>query len=224
MSDSETTLLEREGDVFILRLQSGENRFSLSTLDGIEAALDQIEGAEGPTALVTTGDGKYFTNGLDVDHMAANGDDMVPYLARVDAMFARVLSLPCATVAAVNGHAFGAGAMLALSHDLSVMRADRGWWCLPEIDLGMFFPPGMNSLVTARLPIRTAHEAMITGRRYTGPEALDAGIVDALADEESLLADAVARAAALAGKAGPSMKRIRTTLHAETIGHLTGSA
>ena len=224
MSESAATVLDREGDVFILRLQSGENRFSPAALADIEEALGEVEAAEGPRALVTTGAGKYFSNGLDVDHMSADPEGMVSYLARVDAVFARVLSLPCPTVAAINGHAFGAGAMLALSHDISVMRADRGWWCLPEVDLAMYFPPGMNALCTARLPIRTAHEAMVTGRRYTGPEALGAGIVEAVADEEQLLPDAVARAAALASKAGASIARIRTTLHAEVLAHLTNSS
>ena len=224
MSEPAATALERDGDVFVLRLQAGENRFAPGTLDELEAALGEVEGRGGPKALVTTGEGKYFSNGLDVDHMSADPEGMVSYLARVDAVFARLLSLPCPTVAAVNGHAFGAGAMLALSHDLSVMRSDRGWWCLPEVDLAMYFPPGMNALCTARLPVRTAHEAMVTGRRYTGPDALASGIVDALADEETLLGDVVARAAALAPKAGPSIARIRTTLHAEAIAHLTGSA
>lgn len=223
MSESAATVLDREGDVFILRLQSGENRFSPAALASIEEALGEVEGTEGPRALVTTGAGKYFSNGLDVDHMSADPEGMDSYLARVDAVFARLLSLPCPTVAAVNGHAFGAGAMLALSHDLSVMRADRGWWCLPEVDLAMYFPAGMNALCAARMPIRTAHEAMVTGRRYTGAEALGAGIVEAVADEEQLLAEAVVRATALASKAGASIARIRTTLHAEVLAHLTRS-
>ena len=48
-----------------------------------------------------------------------------------------------ATVAAVQGHAFGAGAMLATSHDFRVMRADRGFYCLPEVQLNMPFTVGM---------------------------------------------------------------------------------
>jgi enoyl-CoA hydratase/carnithine racemase len=214
MADAAPLTLDRDGDVFVLRLDAGENRFTPALLDGFEAALDQVGNTEGPRALVTTGTGKYWSNGLDLDGM---GDDVVAYVGRVQALMARVLALPCATVAALNGHTFAAGAMLSLAHDARVMRADRGWWCLPEVDLGMPFTPGMNALIPARLPGPTAHEAMVTGRRYTGGEALAAGIVSALAEEDRVVADAVALAAPLAAKAGPGLARIRTTLHAGVI-------
>ena len=214
MADAAPLTLDRDGDVFVLRLDASENRFTPALLDAFEAALDEVGSTDGPRALVTTGTGKYWSNGLDLDGM---GDDVVAYVGRVQALMARVLALPCATVAALNGHTFAAGAMLSLAHDVRVMRADRGWWCLPEVDLGMPFTPGMNALIPARLPAVTAHEAMVTGRRYTGGEALAAGIVSGLADQDRVVADAVALAAPLAAKAGPGLARIRTTLHAGVI-------
>jgi len=217
MSDAAPLTLDRDGEVFVLRLDAGENRFSPDLLDAAGAALDEVEGAEGSRALVTTGTGKYWSNGLDLDWIGEHPEEMVGYVGRVQVLMARVLSLPCATVAALNGHTFAAGAMLSLAHDVRVMRADRGWWCLPEVDLGMPFTPGMNALIPARLPATTAHEAMVTGRRYTGAEAQAAGIVSALAEEDRVVADAVALAAPLAAKAGPGLARIRTTLHAGTI-------
>jgi enoyl-CoA hydratase/carnithine racemase len=217
MGDAGPLTLDRDGDVFVLRMDDGENRFSPTLLDAFEAALDEVEGADGPRALVTTGTGKYWSNGLDLDWIGAHPEGMVDYVGRVQALMARVLSLPCITVAAGNGHTFAAGAMLSLCHDVRTLRADRGWWCLPEVDLGMPFTPGMNALIPARLPAVTAHEAMVTGRRYTGTEALAAGIVSVLSDEEAVVVEAVALAAPLAAKAGPGLARIRTTLHAEVI-------
>jgi enoyl-CoA hydratase/carnithine racemase len=226
MADAAPITVVREGDVFVLRMDAGENRFSPPFLDAMDAALGEVEAAEGPKALVTTGTGKFFSNGLDLDWLGAHPDETVSYVARVHGLFARVLSLPCATVAAGNGHTFAAGAMLGLCHDLRTMRADRGWWCLPEAELGLPFTPGMNALIAARLPTTTAHEAMVTARRYSGGECLAAGIVSALSDEEGLVPDAVALAAPLAAKAGPTMATIRTTLHADVITHLreTGDA
>lgn len=217
MADTAPLTLDRDGEVFVVRMDDGENRFSPTLLDAFEAALDEVEGATGPRALVTTGTGKYWSNGLDLDWIGAHPEEMVGYVGRVQALMARVLSLPCITVAAGNGHTFAAGAMLSLCHDLRTLRADRGWWCLPEVDLGMPFTPGMNALIPARLPALTAHEAMVTGRRYTGREALAAGIVSVLSDEEAVLVEAVALAAPLAAKAGPGLARIRTTLHADVI-------
>ena len=65
------------------------------------------------------------------------------YVGRVQGMLARFLTLPVPTAAAVVGHAFGAGAMLALAHDFRVMRADRGYFCFPEVDIRIPFTPGM---------------------------------------------------------------------------------
>lgn len=209
--------LTRDGDVFVLTMAEGRDRFSPDVLNAFDAALDEVAGADGPRALVTTGTGKIWSNGLDLDWIGEHPDEMVAYVGRVQALMARTLELPCATVAALNGHTFAAGAMLSLAHDLRVMREDRGWWCLPEVDLGMPFTPGMNALIPARLPAPTAHQAMVHGRRFTGPEALAAGVVDALAAEERVLADAIATAGPLAAKAGPGLARIRTTLHAEVI-------
>jgi len=47
----------------------------------------------------------------------------------VHELFARLLTFGVPVVAALNGHAFGAGAMLALACDERTMRADRGWLC-----------------------------------------------------------------------------------------------
>src|SRR5919107_3624668 len=114
--------------------------------------------------------------------MTAQPEQAGPLLAGVHRLYARILAMPMATVAAITGHAYAGGAMLSVAHDWKVMRADRGYWCLPEVDLGLPFTPGMNALLVAKLPKRTAHEAMTTARRYAAPEAEAAGILDATAE------------------------------------------
>ncbi|HLV71679.1 MAG TPA: enoyl-CoA hydratase-related protein [Vulgatibacteraceae bacterium] len=214
--------LRRDGDVFVLRFDAGENRFGPGFLDAAEDALGTLEKNEGPAALVTVGTGKFYSNGLDLDWLGANRDRFEDYLGRVHGLYARLLSLPMPTAAAVNGHAFAGGAMLALAHDFAVMRTGRGYFCLPEVDLGMSFTPGMSALIRARLPRRTAHEAMITGRRYTAEEAVAAGIVQRTAAEEEVLPAAVAWAASMAGKNGESVGKIRRELYRETLDALNG--
>ena len=58
----------------------------------------------------------------------------------------------------------------------------------------------MSALIAARLPTRTAHEAMTTGRRYGGTDAAAAGIVHETAGEGELLARALELAGAQAPK------------------------
>jgi enoyl-CoA hydratase/carnithine racemase len=125
-----------------------------------------------------------------------------------------------ATVAAVQGHGFGAGAMLASSHDFRVMRADRGFYCLPEVSLNMPFTVGMSALLNGRLPKQTAVEAMTTGRRYGGPDALAAGIVDEIADGDGVLAAAVTRAAALTATRGANLAGIKRGIHHDALAAL----
>jgi len=216
--------LQRDGDVHVLRFDAGENRFGPDFLGAVEGALDTVAKSEGPAALVTVGTGKFYSNGLDLDWLSANQDGFKEYLGRVHGMFARILELRMPTVAALNGHAFAGGAMLALCHDLVVMRTDRGYFCLPEVDLGMTFTPGMNALLKERLPKATAHEAMLTGRRYTAGQALDAGIVQRTAAEDEVLPAAVELAAASAGRNGSTVAGIRADLYRPVLDALHGPA
>ena len=210
--------LDRDGDVFVLHLDpDDENRFHPDWLAAVETALDEVDAAAGPKALVVAGAGKFWSTGLDLDWMMANGEAAPAYLDRVNLLLARTLASAPVTVAAVNGHAFGAAAMWALAHDIRVMRSDRGYFCLPEVDLGLEFAPGMMALCKSRLTPATAHEAMTTGRRYGGEQALAAGIVEAVADADHVLAAAIDLARPLAAKATPVRTRIKEALYAEAL-------
>ncbi|MEV5708862.1 enoyl-CoA hydratase/isomerase family protein [Actinoallomurus sp. NPDC052274] len=213
--------LRRDGDVHILRMDAGENRFSPGFLDELEKALGELESAEGRRALVTIGAGKFYSNGLDLEWLTGNPDQFEPYLHRVHAVFARFLTLPMPTVAAINGHAFAAGAMLALTHDHRVMRGDRGYFCLPEVDLGLSFTPGMAALVQSRLSNLVAHEAMVTGRRYGAEEAREAGIVHRTAPEAEVLPAAIEAAAPLAAKDGGTVAKIRMAMYEPVLAALS---
>src|SRR5581483_3951878 len=180
----------------ILDIGDTENRFHPGWLGSVNALLDEVEKADGPRALVTSATGKFFSNGLDLDWLMSHGEQAQRYVGGVQELLARVLTLPVVTVAALQGHAFAAGAMFSLAHDFRVMRVDRGFWCLPEADLAIPFSPGMSALIRSRLAAQVAHEAMVTARRYGGADALAAGIVDRTADEASLRAAAVELAAA----------------------------
>jgi len=208
--------LDRQDDVFLLDLGDTENRFHPDFIVAVNAALDEVEKA-GPCAMVTTATGKFFSNGLDLEWLFGHADRQQDYLVSIHQLLARMLSLPVLTVAALQGHTFAAGAMFALAHDFRVMRADRGYWCLPEADIDIPFSPGMSALIQARLTPQTAHEAMTTARRYPGPEALVAGIVDRVVAEDAVRATAVEIAAAQVGKAGTTLGTIKSRMYASAL-------
>ena len=211
----------RDDGVFVLHLGDGDNRFHPDWIAAVDGALDRVEQAGGPRALVTTATGKFFSNGLDLDWIAGHSDELQDHLDAVHQMFARVLALPVISVAAIQGHAFAAGAMLTLAHDFRVMREDRGYWCLPEVDIDLPFAPGMNALITARLTPQIAHEAMTTARRYGGGEAQQAGIVDRAVPEPDVLPAALDLARANTSKAGPTLAAIKAAIYADTLTTLT---
>ncbi|MGW5046509.1 enoyl-CoA hydratase-related protein [Streptomyces griseoluteus] len=215
--------LDRQDNVFVLDLGDGENRFHPDWLTAVSAALDEVEKAEGPRALVTAATGKFYSNGLDLDWLSTHTDHYQDYVVTVHDLFARMLSLPVITVAALQGHAFAAGAMFSLAHDFRVMRADRGYWCLPEADINIPFTPGMAALIQSRLAPQTAHEAMITARRYGGADAAATGIVDQAVTAEAVRSTAIEIAQAQVNKAGDTLGTIKARMYAPALATLRDS-
>jgi enoyl-CoA hydratase/carnithine racemase len=217
-----TINLTYEDKIAVLDLGDDENRFSPAFLDEIDAHLDEILGG-GAQGLVTTGGGKFYSNGLDLDWLAAHGDQAQWYVGRVQGMLARILTLAVPTAAAVVGHAFGAGAMLALAHDFRVMRADRGYFCFPEADIRIPFTPGMAALIQAKLTPQGAVASMTTGRRFGGDDAARLGIVDSTAAEDAVTSAAVEVLHPLGAKDPGTLGAIKQTMFGHAVRALTSS-
>ena len=212
--------LSQLGDVWVLHVGDGENRFDLDSTGRLLELVSEVEDRPAPRALVTAASGKIWCNGLDLDWMMANQEHASTVVERLHRLLGEVLGAGIPTVAAVQGHAFAGGAMLALAHDFVIMREDRGYWCVPEVDLGLPFTPGMDELLRARLPRRTAHVAMTTGRRYGGPDAVNAGIADEAVALDDVLPRAVALAGSLAGKDPATLRAIKQRMYADAIAAL----
>ncbi|MFC7673818.1 enoyl-CoA hydratase-related protein [Mycolicibacterium sp. GCM10028919] len=206
-----TSTLQYQDTIAVLTLGDDENRFSPDWLDAVDAQLDDV--VANAQALITTGVGKFYSNGLDLEWLGANGDRLQWYVGRVQALFSRILTFPLPTVAAINGHAFGAGSMLAVAHDYRFMRNDRGYFCFPEVDINIPFTPGMAALIQAKLLPQTAVTAMTTGHRYGGEEAHAAGIVDGTAPETELVGAAADRVRPILGKDPGTLGAIKTTMY-----------
>lgn len=192
--------IEQQDDVAVVHWRDDANRFNRASVDRWHSVLDELDAIDGPLAVVVAGLGKSFSQGLDLDAFAADPDSAGEVVADVHRLFGRLLLFPAYCVAAIGGHAFAAGAMLTCAVDARVMRADRGWWCLPEVDLGLPLTPPMMATVTARMPRDGIIDAVMTGHRYTGMDALARGLVDEAVAEDLVLERAVARAEVMAAK------------------------
>lgn len=197
--------LQRDGDIFTLTMNEGENRWNTSFVRAFAEALDEIEASEGPAAVVTTSaNEKFFSNGLDLDWIRSDADadhpggDRAAFGEEFMAVMSRIITLSIPSIAAINGHGFGAGLMTAMCHDVRIMREDRGFVCANEMQLGMIIPPPELALFKHKLSANVFFETVQLARRWTGPAALAAGMVQQTASAENLLDVARARAEELA--------------------------
>lgn len=115
--------------------------------------------------LITTGDGKFYSNGVDLERVQYYTEkELEEFGEKIQLLYKRILTYPMVTIAAINGillrylimsmsymymlgHVYAGGAILALSHDYRVMRKERGWFRLPEIELRRPFPVGLLEMI-----------------------------------------------------------------------------
>src|SRR5271169_6785315 len=102
-----------EGEVALVTWDDGENRVNLDSLAQVHALLDEVEAHPGPRALVWTGAGKFFSNGLDLARFGDDPPQMGATLIELHRTLARLFLFPAYTVAALNGHTFAAGALFS---------------------------------------------------------------------------------------------------------------
>ncbi len=174
---------ELNDKVAVLTMNDGENRFNLSFLKAFLDALDQIEADTDARALVVTASHeKIFCNGIDLDWLApiikkGDRETAAHFFLTMNRLFKRILLYPMPTIAAISGHAFAGGAIMSCAFDFRFMRSDRGFFCFPEVDLGIPFLPGMIALIAKAIPQYKMEELHYTGKRATAEECADHHII-----------------------------------------------
>lgn len=181
-----------EDGVAMLTMTSGENRFNPDFLHELNAVLDSIEAEDARVMVVTSADPQIFSNGIDLDWVlpvlsAQDTKSFYAYLSDMNALMKRLTFFPMPTIAAINGHAFAGGAVLCCCFDFRFMRSDRGYFCLPEVDLGVPFLPGMIAVLKKAMPVSTLEELQYTGKRFTAEECVAHGIVHTACPNETLM-------------------------------------
>ena len=179
--------MRREGRIAVITLTNPPVNALGAVLRG--ALRDRIEEAgrdAGVAAIVLTGAGKLFSGGADITEFGKP-----PQGLDLNALLAVVENSAKPVVAAIHGQSLGGGTELALAchHRVATPSARIG---LPEVKLGIV--PGAGG--TQRLPRVVgplkALEIITSGTPVGARAAHEAGLVDALAAEDALVADAVA--------------------------------
>jgi len=191
-------------DIGVITMKNKDNRINAGFIKDFNILLDSIEGSKTCKGFMSIGEGKFYSNGIDLDWLKnVSADEVIKYSYNLNALLLRVLMFPLPTMAVVNGHAFAGGAMLAQAHDIRIMNADKGWICLNEVYLGIKLSETMLAYVKMKYGGgKNVADALILGRRYTAAEALDCNIIHGAKPQENMEAEALKLFQGYVGKEG----------------------
>ena len=213
----------KDETVAIITMTNGENRQNLVFSKTLNTMLDEIIADKSITALIiTSNDAKNFSQGIDVEwimgQMQKNEHQpVVDFINEMDVVFKKLLLYPVPVIAAINGHAFGNGSIITCACDFRFMRSDRGFFCFPEVNIGIPFRWGMNAFVKKAIPLHILSQMQFTGNRYTAIELERYNIiVKACANQEELMASTIAFAKTFQKKRG-IFSELKKRLYADII-------
>ena len=210
--------LNKQGNIYTLTFEEeGGNALDLELVQAIHLALDEVqEDSKGPCGLILTATGKSFSSGLSLLKITSyNSEQVLTFSNEMQRLYGRLVNFPVPTVAALNGHAFAGGAFLALCCDYRVMRSDKGWFCISEIDVGVSIVPEIMAVAKLKLSRNVLRDAVLTGKRFSGEDCLRLGICDAISEEQELLDTAKEIIAPIALKKRQIFKNFKTTLYGD---------
>lgn len=186
-----------DGHIAVVTMQNGENRFNSESIKAFTAVLNEIEEQTDVLTMVVKSDHeKIWCNGIDLEwllpEIQRSGEvAQNMFLIELYTLFKKILTMPMPTVAVLNGHAFAGGAFLSFAHDFRFMRKDRGWICLPEVDLGIPLGPVFLAVSQRVVSMPLLEEMQYTARRMTAEKCHERHIITRACSPESLMAEAL---------------------------------
>ncbi len=192
-------LEHQDGGVTIVRLaRPPVNALDLELVREIDGAVAGAVDSRA-RALVLTGAGRCFSAGIDTKVLPGyDADTRRAAGEAIDAMVATICSAPLPVIAAINGHAFGGGLVIALACDVRVAARGDYRLALNEVAAGVPFPPGPLAVVRGDLDPSVVRDLCLTGRAVEPAEALSMRVIDELVEPDELLGRASERACELA--------------------------
>lgn len=200
---------EKDESVAVIKLNNGENRQNLEFAQTLSRILDEIiEDPAITAAVITSADEKNWSLGVDIDWLGKQFQDQAfdnikQFMYGMNDVFKKLLLLPIPAIASINGHAFGNGAILSCACDFRFMKADRGYFCFPEVDLGIPFLPGMVAFVRKAVPEYQFNIMKLTGKRVGAEELAAHHVIEkACPDADAVIAESLAFAKTFQKKRG----------------------
>lgn len=182
-----------QGHIAVLTMNTAENRHNPEFLSEFNQHLDQIESDHSIKSVVlTSASEKNWSLGIDLAWMSqpTNTPDIITdFMTQLGGLLKRLVTFPMPIIAALNGHTYGNGSVLACACDFRFMKSDKGFFCFPEVDVLVPFVPSMFPLINKAIPQTFFNRLAMTGQRVGAQELLDNQVVEAIfANEEELQA------------------------------------
>lgn len=190
---------DHDGPVATLVIDNGPvNTVDPDLIEGLIEALPALTDDPAVRCIVVRGKDRVFIGGADIAVMRRLDPDTYRAMRRWVHVQRALELAPKPVVAALNGHALGGGAELALACDLRILHA-RATFGFPETGLGIFPGAGGSQRLPRLIGPHRARRLIIDGTRLTAGEALDQGLVDLVAadDFDAVVAREATRLAAL---------------------------
>ncbi len=190
---------EKKESVAVINMCNNANRMNLEFVNQMKQCMDEIlADKEIYSIVITSFDEKNFTQGIDLEWMMGkmqekDTDSIHAFLVGMNDVFKQCLLMPMPVIAAINGHAFGDGAMLACCCDFRLMTEDKGFFCFPEVDINIPFLPGMIKFVRKAIPEYQFNQMILSGKRCGAREMFDNHAIEkACKDKDELYKESIA--------------------------------
>ena len=164
------------------------NTITDELLDDLDKAIDELANDAQINVVIVTGKGNIFSAGAELSQYIANVFQFVEFARKGQRIFKKLSEMPKLTIAVLKGHALGGGLELALACDLRIADKDVQIG-LPEVTLGLVPAWGGTQRLPKLIGLGKAMELITTGRKISGQEAFEIGIVNKIfekIDSESI--------------------------------------
>lgn len=217
MSSVALVLSRDEGRVRILTLNRPEARNALNAAlrQELIACLHEAANDASVGAIVLTGAGSAFAAGADLNELLGRTSEQQRAFLQPPHIYSVIEDLRKPVVAAINGHALGAGLELATACDVRVC-SDKAKLGQPEISLGLLPGGGGTQRLVRLIGQGQASRLVLTGDAVSAPEAHAMGLVDVVLPAETTLGGAVAMAQAMARHDPAALSAAKRSLRAAT--------
>ena len=176
--------IRHHGPVATLIIDNGPvNTVDPGLIERLLDALPSLTDDPAVRCIVVRGGGKVFVGGADIRVMRRLDPDTYRAMRRWVEVQRTLELAPKPVVAALNGHALGGGAELALACDLRILH-ERATFGFPETGLGIFPGAGGSQRLPRLVGPHRAKRLIIDGSRLSAEEALAQGLVDLVAGDD----------------------------------------